>query len=325
MTAAVTLPAEPDPGFGHNNPPPDLLGRLCEDHADLLKRRDELLGGIGRAPKEIEDEDTAGRMADFVQKQIDPFLKRAKDVHQAEKEPFLSGGRTVDGFWHTLIDDIEKGKAALNVVRKAYADKKAAEERRRREEEARKAAEVARLAREKAAEEERKRIAAEMEAARLRDEAAEARRKQEAAEAASLQSESDLAAALEREARRKRDDEAAEAARIAGEKAAAEAARIAADEAERAEKSAAEAAKAAAAKPAELGRSRGGYGGMTTLKQFYDFKDVDRANIDLEALRWNLSDDSINKAIRAWIDANKEAVKAGRQLAGVTIFENTRL
>lgn len=253
-----------------NNPPSDadpLRDRLHDDHADLIKRRDELLGAIERAPKIIEDEETAGKMADFVNVQLSKFLKRAKAVHEDEKAPFLAAGRTVDSFWHSLADEIEKGKKALDVTRKAYADKKAAEERRRREEEARKARE---------------------EQQRLEREAAE--------RAAALREEEDLEAALAAE-------EAAKQARLAAETAARE----------------------AAAKPAELGRTRGEYGGITTLKQFWNFADIDRAKIDLESLRQHIPTDALEKSVRSWINANKDALKDGKRLAGVRVFEDTRL
>lgn len=127
---------------GHNAPPTDLdplLERLREDHADLLKRRDALLGAIERSPTEIKegDEVLAGKLADFVDKQLTAFVKHAEAIHKNDKAPFLQAGRTVDSFMHALIDDINKGKAKVNTVRKAYADAKAAKERRRREEEAR--------------------------------------------------------------------------------------------------------------------------------------------------------------------------------------------
>ena len=242
MTAAAAAPQ-----MGDNLPESEvdpLLDRLREDHAELIRRRDELLGGIDRAPERITDEETAGKMADFVSEQIDKFLKASKAIHQNEKAPFLAAGRTVDSFMHTLIDEIEKGKVRLNAVRKKYADAKAAEERRRLEEEARKARE---------------------EAQRLEREAAE--------RAAAMSRDEDLAAAV-------RAEEAAEQARLDAQKA----------------------AKDAAAKPAVLGRSRGAYGGLTTLKQFWDFADLDRDRLDLEALRQHLPEDALEKAIRSLIN-----------------------
>lgn len=258
------------PGPGHNEPPTDadaLLERLREQHAPLIKRREELLGGIARSPVKIADEDTAGKAADFVDKQINAYLKAAKAVHETEKAPFLAAGRTVDSFWHHLIDDVAHGKEMVNGVRKAYADEKAAAERRRREEEAR--------------------LAREAEAA--------ARREAEEA-AAALKEESDLASALKAE----------------------ELHRLRAAEADKA-------AKAAAAKPAELGKSRGEYGGQTSLKQFWNFNDLDRAALDLETLRAHFTADAFDKAVRSWIGANKESLERGARLGGVNIFSDTRL
>lgn len=255
--------------IGHNLAPDadPLLGRLQENHADLIDRKAALLGACERAPKEIKDEETAGKMADFVQKQIDPFLKRSKEVHTSEKEPFLSAGRTVDGFWHTLIDDLEKWKIGLNKVRKAYADEKAAAERKRLD---------AIAAAERA------------EAERLRKEAEE--------KAAALKDNADLSNAIEAE-------QAAERARIAAERA----------------------KDAASEKPAILGRSRGEHGGLTTLKEFWNFSDVDRKTIELEALRTHLPDEAISSAIKSWIKANEEFLKAGGGMIGVRIFRDTRL
>ncbi len=124
---------------GHNEPPADLdplLERLREDHADLIRGRARLLGRIGCSPSAIEegDEELAGRLADFVDKELRAFVKHAEAAHKHDKAPFLQASRTVDSFLHSLIDDINDGKAAVNAVRKAYADAKAAKERRRREE-----------------------------------------------------------------------------------------------------------------------------------------------------------------------------------------------
>lgn len=79
---------------------------------------------------------------------------------------------------------------------------------------------------------------------------------------------------------------------------------------------ASKAAKAADAKPAELSRTRGDYA-VASLRTFWDFRDLDRAALDLEALRQHLPMDGLERAVRAFVKAG------GRQLAGVEIFENT--
>lgn len=248
--------------IGHNLPPTDadpLRDRLSEEHAALMKRRDELLEATDRAPAVIEDEDTAGKMTDFI-KQVQAAIKAAEGARVAEKEPFLAAGRTVDGWFKKMTDPLADAKKKLERVLTEYQRKKAERERREREEAAR----------------------------REREEAERAAR--EAAErAAALQSEADLAGA------------------IVAEEAAAQAA---AD--------AARAAQAAAAKPADLSRSRGDYGGVASLRTFWDFEGLDRDALDLEALRPHIPADALEKAVRSFVKAG------GRQLRGVRIFENTQ-
>lgn len=120
-------------------------------------------------------------------------------------------------------------------------------------------------------------------------EAAEAAAKEAAERAKALEDESQLARAIEAEA--------------AAKQAAADAAK---------------AQKAADAKAAELSRMRGDLGSVTSLRTFWDFTDLDRATLDLEALRQHLPQDALEKAVRSYIKAG------GRNLKGVRIFENTK-
>lgn len=139
--------------------------------------------------------------------------------------------------------------------------------------------------------------------------------------------------------REKADAERRERERIAAEeRAKAEAARKVAEEAERkaqddaslqnaieaeaarkqADADAAQAQKASEAKAADLSRTRGDYGSVASLTTFWDFKDLDRATLDLEALRAHIPTDALEKAVRSFVKAG------GRKLDGVNIFENTR-
>lgn len=128
-------------GFGtlptdHNQPP--LTDALKEDHADLVARRDELLDAFKRAPTEVADADTNGKMQDFM-KQIDACAKRSEALRKDRKEPFLEGGRQVDGFFKSVTDPLAKAKKALGARVTDWLRRVEAEERRRREEEARRA------------------------------------------------------------------------------------------------------------------------------------------------------------------------------------------
>lgn len=137
----------------HNQPPADanpLRDRLMEDHAALVKRAIELSEAVERAPETV-DENNAGRVADFV-KQITGHMKALDGARVAEKEPYLAGGRTVDGFFKTWTDALEKGKRAVEAKLNVYLRRKAEEERRRREEAERIAREEAERAARAAAE-----------------------------------------------------------------------------------------------------------------------------------------------------------------------------
>lgn len=140
------------PAIGDNMPPetPPIRDRLVEDYAALAKRRDELIEAADRAPATVEDEDTAGKIGDFI-KQLTAAHKNAEAARVDEKEFFLDGGRQVDGFFKTITEPLAKAKKLIEARLTEYQRKKAAEERRRREEEERKAREEAdRLAKEAA-------------------------------------------------------------------------------------------------------------------------------------------------------------------------------
>ena len=77
------------------------------------------------------------------------------------------------------------------------------------------------------------------------------------------------------------------------------------------------AAQAAAVKPAELSRTRGDYGAVSSLRTQWVFDEIDRASLDLEALRFHIPADGLEKAVRSFIKAG------GRELRGTRIFETT--
>lgn len=249
-----------DPKMGHNNPPSDveiLRDTLAAQNADILSRRDELLAACGRIPA-ITSDDIAGKVGDHV-KLMTSCMKSADTKRVATKEPYLSAGRTVDGFFKGITDPLETAKKQVERNLTAYLQEKAAAERRRREEDAR-------IAREEA-----DRIAAEA-----------------AAAAAQVQTEADLGNAIAAE-----------------------------DSATTAQAEAAKAQKEADAKAADMSRTRGDYGAVSSLRTTWEFSDLNRDTLDLEALRQHIPIDALEKAVRA-------AIKAGvRELAGVRIYEST--
>lgn len=249
--------------LGHNRPPPDLLtgeelhAKLAEEHAALMARRDELLAAGGRIPA-ITDEDVARKVSDFV-KQITAAAKAADGARVAEKEPFLEGGRAVDGFFKAISDPLTTLKKNVERRLTDYLREKEAAERARRLQEEREARERA-------------------EAARREAEALA----QAARDAASL-------------------DDAVEAEK----------------EADRAAADAIKATQAAEAKPADLSRTRGEFGAVSSLRTHWVFDEINRDALDLEALRYHFPTDGLEKALRSFIRAG------GRELKGARIYETT--
>lgn len=139
-------------GIGGNNPPNDadtLQQTLRENHDDQLQHAEKLIAAADRIPSEINDDETAGRAADFI-KQVNASKKSLESIRVAEKEPYLNLGRVVDGFFKTvdtkLTGALSKAKMPLDnyTKRKAEAERqrllKEAEEKRIQAEEQAKAA-----------------------------------------------------------------------------------------------------------------------------------------------------------------------------------------
>lgn len=146
------------PPIGHNSghvpTPEEIREVLTADHDALLKRRDELIEGFGRSPETVDDSETAGKVSDFV-KQIAASIKKTDATRTDAKEPYLAGGRAVDGFFNPIKTDLEKAKAALTKRVTVFQQREADKERRIRaeaEQKARQEAEAAaKAAREAAA------------------------------------------------------------------------------------------------------------------------------------------------------------------------------
>lgn len=138
--------------IGHNRPPVSLplaealRGTLEETQVALTDRRDELLRAEGRMPP-IENDEAAGKVGDYI-KEITAACKAADGARVALKEPYLAGGRVVDGFFiKGVIDPLLALHTRCQVKLKAFLDSKAEaarQERMRLEREARAAEDTAR-------------------------------------------------------------------------------------------------------------------------------------------------------------------------------------
>lgn len=301
-----------NPGLGHNLPPlltgDELTAYLGLTYATDVARTEELLEKGAKfltINSDLEDEAATEFMVSVRARYKGSEANRVK-----EKTPYDDSAGRVHAFFKTKVldllglaptdkktfDPLKRTDLGLgpriNMAQTLFKTAKAEAERKRREEEARIAAEAERLR--------------QIERQKAEDAAREAERA-----AARKRSEASRVAAEEEATRRRAE---LDAAREAENKAAEERS----------------AAQAAAAVPmADLSRARGDRGGVSSLKTFVDFRDIDRDKIDLEALRPYLDDKAIEKAVKGWIDANKgaanTAIKTGTQpIAGVIIYEMHR-
>lgn len=127
-------------GIGDNSGTMDaataIKTNLTERHPDVVKRSGELAGMLERAPKAVDNEADANKISEAI-RQCTAFVKIATETRVKEKEPYLAGGRAVDGFFANLIDAVDKTKKVLLSVRTSYDVAVESEARRQREEAAR--------------------------------------------------------------------------------------------------------------------------------------------------------------------------------------------
>lgn len=343
MEGLRELAPEELPAVGDNLPPEglrngeSLTAYIAETHATLFKRAADLVAAEARLP-EIVDEETDAKATEYV-KLIQACEKALDQARLNEKAPYDLCASEIHSTFRTLQDRLVRAtkgspaavKERVQEKQTAYKLRVAEAERRKREAaaaEARRIEEDARRKREaderaaREAEDARRRAAEEVER-KAREEAAAAERAASQAWRAAAKEKADAEAAEARKraedaaAKRREEDAKAEADRRVREDAARE-------EANRAAEIRAAAESAASVTDAELTRSRGARGGVSSLTTFWDFRDVDRATLDLESLRPHVPMDAFETALRSYMKANKERLDAGHQLNGVTFFKNHR-
>lgn len=146
--------------IGHNNPPSDaeiLAKRLSETHAAHLKKADELVAAADRVPGNCDTEEMAGKITDLI-KMLTASQKNIEAIRVQEKEPYLTLGRQVDGFFKVPYERQEKAKIKAQQPLTDYLKRQAEAERQRRDEEAKRL---------RAEAEEKLRLAAEAETANM--------------------------------------------------------------------------------------------------------------------------------------------------------------
>ncbi len=244
----ATTAENPRAVIGGNNPPDPiemLVQEMTLSHVDLIARGAALVEAVRRVPETIDDDETAGKVADFI-RQIGITAKAAEDKRVAATKPHLDAQRAVAGFFKKISEPLDQAKKTLNARLTAHLQRKADAERARIAEEQRLAAEA---------------------------------RAREIAE----------------------DEDAFGLPRLDGDASAAPVPR-------QSEPSA-----------ADLSRTRGDYGAVTSLRETWDFEITDIKAIPLASLRPYLPRDAIEKAIRGHIKAFQDT----KPLKGVRIFKST--
>lgn len=113
----------------------DIREWLADTQAALIKRRDDILAGAARFhaayPDGIPDEETQGRCADFAGARgiMGIFLKEADSERTREKTPYLAAGRTIDSFFKTLTEPVDKVQADIRGKMAVFASRLEAERR----------------------------------------------------------------------------------------------------------------------------------------------------------------------------------------------------
>lgn len=326
-------------------------------YPDTFAFYQKLIESQDRIPEEVNDDVTSGKLGDMI-KQITNCDKSLNAARTEEKELYLKGSRMVDGFFNQYRETLKKLKDKAGEIQAAYLKRKADEEARLREEKAREsrekaerelaeanrkakeaeelrkqeAEESARLAKEakeredrilaEAAEEKRK---AQSEIDRLNQEKADAdkvtaetkRQLKEAQDNLKEVEKTELAELREVKAD-VREQEGAIARIGAAAKAAEKTSDRLLDKAARTEKQADKLDRHADANAADMARTRGFEGSVSTVQTFWVGSLSSRQTVDLEALRAYFREDDLNFAITQFVKTG------GRNLRGADIREETK-
>ncbi|WP_299074763.1 hypothetical protein [uncultured Paraglaciecola sp.] len=138
--------------IGHNRPPTDaelLKDKLASDNAAAIKRADELIEEASNLPDKVETDEQAKAATDTI-KSLMAARKSIETIRVNEKEPYLTLGRVVDGFFKESTNRLDQAKENAKAPLDSYIKIQAEKERQRRIEEAakqrREAEEAAKIA-----------------------------------------------------------------------------------------------------------------------------------------------------------------------------------
>lgn len=136
-----------EPGLGHNNPPTPTLAEAWRDRIALdpafvaLKASLADAAAKAKAVTVVDDDDDYKNAADAIALSTKVF-KAASTMRVAEKEPFLTAERMVDGVFGSIVEDMVEATKVVRAAGDRYTQEKVARERAILEENARKAREA---------------------------------------------------------------------------------------------------------------------------------------------------------------------------------------
>jgi hypothetical protein len=325
LDEASAHPPEDLPPRDHNNPPELLQGEKLKDfiigkHAPIFRRALDLIDAEARISKDANntllcnDDETEGKMTEMV-RQIQSAHKALDSTRMAEKQPYDMIADTIHGMFREVMDKLvdpnstrqRPGNRLKERLERALTSYKSHKEVLQRLE----------------AERQAKRARAIEQIVLLGHFCISLPAFVQAYET-HLEAENALAKARTKKAKEdaQAKADAAEAANKAAQTAAAEQAK----QAEAVTKDRETADRRTMTSAANLTRSRS-QSAVSSLRQFVDFKDVNRETVDLERLRQHLPSDAIEQAIRGFQRANADLVKdeinnKRQPLRGVTFFIN---
>jgi len=111
MTKKPSTPAdlEAPPPIGHNAPPPELSPgeKALAAQAELLARVEPIAERANKLPKAINSEEDLETITPVVvdAKSLSSDIEKAR---KAEKEPYLEGGRAVDGAFNPIKERVDR-------------------------------------------------------------------------------------------------------------------------------------------------------------------------------------------------------------------------
>ena len=159
MTEETPKQTEQAPGLGHNNPPEEthhedgtprsIEELLAASQAEIIAKVEPIAERANKLPRSIDSEDDLNKVTPVVL-DAKALVRDLEAARKAAKQPYIDGGKAVDGFFNPVKDRIGRIVSVFEDLASDFQRRKIEAERAARAEEARKAEQRAQKAREDA-------------------------------------------------------------------------------------------------------------------------------------------------------------------------------